>query len=972
MLCIEQSKSAQAARDYFTQHLARGDYYIEGESGQHPGIWVGQGAERLGLAGRDVTAEDFGAIADNKMPGTGERLTVRDAANRRPGYDFMFAPPKSFSALWARTEDERLLEIMQEAVVETLRDDIEPEVKTRVRRNGKEEDITVGNLIASLHLHTTTRPLKEDGKPDPQIHIHAYVHNVCWAEHEQRWQAVQFGTIKADGRYFEAAFEARLAAKARQLGFEVARDGKGRWEISGVPESVLTKFSRRRFEEILPEAERRGITDGEGRSRLGRLTRQGKGEGEELPAEALHAYWNGRLSGDEAAALDAAYAQAQAGGGDGRAGMTARQAVEHALEHFFGPDGRNSCEGEKDILEEALRYGAGQVLPAAAKKELDGRKELIRADIGGGVVCTTAEVLAEEQSMSRSAWSGRNCCARLDGGKPYVAQGKLDQEQHAAVGQILASRDRVLMLLGKSGAGKTTTLRELEAALLKRQRRITAFAPTTKARDTLREKGFDTAQTLQALLASPELQTQARGHVVLIDEAGMAGTRALRQVFDLVDRQQQEGFDTRVLLVGDPKQHRGVPRGQVLTILQEQAGLTPARLTTIRRQKDPEYRKAVELLSEGKAGEAFDLLDKIGFIQEIADPEERYRALAKDYADRLAAGDSQMIVAPTHAEGRETIAAVREELRARGQIGPEDRSVVRYDSKNLTIAQRKDAAQYQEGDTIQWNQHAPGFKRGERLTVAGVSRQDGRVLVEDGSGQARELPLPLAERFEVYRTADIGVAEGDRLRITRNGVTARDNHRLNNGDIVTVAGFTGAGDLIDRRGWVIARSYGHLAHGVVTSHGSQSAEDEVPFLAQSATSRGASSAEQFYVSVSRGKQGLRVYTDDKEALRAAVARSEQARSATDVWQASERQRQAERQAAGLAAWQQRLGRTKKARRVLEAGRAAAARTAAKVRERAQSMHKQQESRGLGVRPRISRHSPFGLSKISFGPSDSSF
>jgi LacI family transcriptional regulator len=27
---------------------------------------------------------------------------------------------------------------------------------------------------------------------------------------------------------------------------------------------------------------------------------------------------------------------------------------------------------------------------------------------------------------------------------------------------------------------------------------------------------------------------------------------------------------------------------------------------------------------------------------------------------------------------------------------------------------------------------------------------------------------------------------------------------------------------------------------------------------------------------------------------------------------------------------------------------------------------------LGVRPRISRHSPFGLSKISFGPSDSSF
>ncbi len=31
-----------------------------------------------------------------------------------------------------------------------------------------------------------------------------------------------------------------------------------------------------------------------------------------------------------------------------------------------------------------------------------------------------------------------------------------------------------------------------------------------------------------------------------------------------------------------------------------------------------------------------------------------------------------------------------------------------------------------------------------------------------------------------------------------------------------------------------------------------------------------------------------------------------------------------------------------------------------------------QEKSLGVRPRISRHSPFGLSKISFGPSDSSF
>src|SRR5207248_814388 len=120
-----------------------------------------------------------------------------------------------------------------------------------------------------------------------------------------------------------------LAAKVQErLGLQVARDGKGRWELVGVPATVNRKFSRRRFEEILPEAERRGITDGEGRSKLGRLTRQGKDAGEPMTADALHAYWNSRLTSDEAAAMDAAYARAQAGGNaGGRRQVTAQQAM---------------------------------------------------------------------------------------------------------------------------------------------------------------------------------------------------------------------------------------------------------------------------------------------------------------------------------------------------------------------------------------------------------------------------------------------------------------------------------------------------------------------------------------------------------------------------------------------------------------------------------------------------------------------
>src|SRR5579884_1340148 len=416
-LKITMSKSAAAAKKYFTEHLKASDYLSQ--DGARPGLWVGKGAERLGLEG-EVAAKDFVALASNKDPGTGNRLTVRDVKNARPGYDFTFSGPKSFSAMWARTGDERLIEALRQSVLDTLREDIEPEMKTRLRRRGQDGNVVTGGMAAALFPHDTTRPLKEDNKPDPHPHIHAYIFNRTWAPHEKRWQAAQLGDLHLDRPYLEAAFQARLGARVQQLGYEVERDGKGSWEIVGVPQSVNLKFSRRRFQEILPEAERLGITDGAGRSTLAKRTRQDKIEGETLATPALHAYWNSRLTADEAAAMDATFAQAQNGGGtSGRGVMTASQAVRHALEHFFGPDGRNSAEAEKAVLEEALRYGAGSVLPENVKKEF-ARLDVIRAEIGGRMICTTAEVHDEELALKKSAWSGRHACAPLSAGKTYV------------------------------------------------------------------------------------------------------------------------------------------------------------------------------------------------------------------------------------------------------------------------------------------------------------------------------------------------------------------------------------------------------------------------------------------------------------------------------------------------------------------------------------------------------------------------
>src|SRR5262249_58716902 len=96
-LMITMSKSADAAKKYFDEHLRQSDYLSEG--GARPGIAFGKGAERLGLEG-EVSAKAFRRLADNKDPNTGKRLSVRDVAKARPGYDFTYSGPKSFAAMW--------------------------------------------------------------------------------------------------------------------------------------------------------------------------------------------------------------------------------------------------------------------------------------------------------------------------------------------------------------------------------------------------------------------------------------------------------------------------------------------------------------------------------------------------------------------------------------------------------------------------------------------------------------------------------------------------------------------------------------------------------------------------------------------------------------------------------------------------------------------------------------------------------
>jgi conjugative relaxase-like TrwC/TraI family protein len=244
--------ASRNAKEYFAQSLKREDYYSEGQ--EVSGDWNGMAAEKLGLSGA-VTQADFESLCDNEKPGTNERLTQRNKSNRTVGYDFNFHCPKSVSVAYEFTQDERILDAFKSSVNQTMRE-IESEIKTRVRKNGANENRQTGNMVWAEFVHFTARPV--NGVPDPHLHAHCYAFNTTWDDEEKKWKAAQFRDLKADAPYFEAAFHARFSKQLAEMGYRIERTAKG-WELAGMPQRVLDEFSKR-TEQVEQKAKELGIT----------------------------------------------------------------------------------------------------------------------------------------------------------------------------------------------------------------------------------------------------------------------------------------------------------------------------------------------------------------------------------------------------------------------------------------------------------------------------------------------------------------------------------------------------------------------------------------------------------------------------------------------------------------------------------------------------------------------------------------
>jgi conjugative relaxase-like TrwC/TraI family protein len=872
MLRIHARYSAKETKDYYKQALATSDYYTE--KGEIIGQWRGNASEQIGLTG-DVSEEQFSKLCDNINPITDEKLTARTSAKRRVAYDFTFSAPKSVSLAYAVNDDPKILEAFQSSYIETMKL-IEEATETRVRAKGKNEDRVTGNIMYSDYVHSTTRP-NEDGTPDPHLHAHCLLMNGTYDKVEKKWKAVELGNVHKNRPYYEAHFNNTLAEELGNAGYQIERTKHG-FKLAGVENETEKRFSRRttQIEKKTAEVEAK-MKDKHGKdaklseaAKAGLGARTRKAKSKDYSFSELKEVWKERLSDDEKAKLLPSKKE-----GELKEKVTAKAAVDRALDHHLE---RKSAAEEKEVLTYAFKLSAGSANSKEILDELQGRK-LKSKKTKDGTFYTTKEAVEEEKYLVNTVRENRGNYSPINA-KHKIENDEMSAEQKKAVQHVLKSKDLVSVVAGGAGTGKTWSVKEIANGARKAGRRFHAFAPSASAsRGVQVDEGFKNATTIAALLGSEKLQEQIKGGIVWIDEAGMLGNKTMNEVLSIAKRQE-----ARILLTGDTKQHNSVERGDALRLIQKKGGVKPAFINTIRRQKPQDYKQAVSLISAGDVEEGFKALDKFGAIKESDSQQGALDNASAEYIEAREKKQEALVVATTHKQGKAVTDTIRDGLKEKELLTGEAKTFSTNQSVSYTEPEKQDIVNYEEGQILTF--HKPGkggFIKGRDYTVSGI--EDGQLVTTDKEGNKKPLGLEEADRFGVFTQTETELQKGDLIRMTKNA-TSQDRKRINNGDVMTVNGFTKEGDIKATRGktsMVLGKDHGHFTHGYyTTSPASQGKSVNKVIVLQTSASGQAANKEQFYVSASRGKFEISVHTDDKKGMLRNIQRSSERMTAGDV------------------------------------------------------------------------------------------
>ena len=340
---------------------------------------------------------------------------------------------------------------------------------------------------------------------------------------------------------------------------------------------------------------------------------------------------------------------------------------------------------------------------------------------------TSREMIETEQRLQRAselmAESERHRVDEKDRETALTsAQGgglELSGEQRAAFEHVTGERG-LSVVVGYAGTGKSAMLGVAREAWERAGYEVRGAALSGIAAEGLENGSGIASRTIASMehgwSQGRDLLTSR--DVLVIDEAGMVGTRQMERVLS-----HAADAGAKVVLVGDPQQLQAIEAGAAFRAINERHG--GVEITEVRRQHIDWQQDATRHLATGRTGEAIRAYSTHGMVHSAETREQARGELVERWdRERIAApNQTRIILTHTNDEVRELNEAARDRMRAAGELGDDVR-----------VKTERGARAFASGDRIMFlkNERSLEVKNGTLGTLEQVNQQSMTVRTDDG------------------------------------------------------------------------------------------------------------------------------------------------------------------------------------------------------------------------------------------------
>lgn len=263
--------------------------------------------------------------------------------------------------------------------------------------------------------------------------------------------------------------------------------------------------------------------------------------------------------------------------------------------------------------------------------------------------------LKQEDSLNTNQLSLIEVREFNDRFKQFSPKGMNDDQVKAC--DELTKDKRLTVCIGSAGVGKTTSYikfaNEFHTA---RDRKVIGLATQTTTSKALDEAGIKETFNIESFIRQAEKgKIDIKNATLIIDEAGMVGTKHYRQLTDLA-----ETHNLRLVLVGDDKQLASVSAGnafsQILSIAKDYS-----TIDINMRQKNNVALEVAESFKVKNVEKAINTLTANELLHQADTTKEVNQKLVNDYMKDDS--ESKIIIASTNEEVNQLNDMVREKLK---------------------------------------------------------------------------------------------------------------------------------------------------------------------------------------------------------------------------------------------------------------------------------------------------------------------